>query len=370
MEEALDLMSKVPLIDHRFDREKDLGGHVDLKRLVQGKAGAVFWSVYVDCPEGNDFSDATHFESIRDTLQQIDLLYRITDLYSDKMEIVHRADDIMRVFKGGKCAGLMGVEGLHQIGNSSSVLRIYHRLGVRYVTLAHSKNNLYVDSASVRHQTSESPAHGGLSPQGKAMVQEMNRIGMIVDLSHTSEASMFAVLEVSAAPVIFSHSSASAIVPHPRNVPDAVLDRLKTNGGVIMVSFIPWLTHGDAEKANVDHVVDHILHVAHRIGFGHIGLGSDYDGMPKAVAGLEDVSKYPTVVARMLERGVPRVDVEKVMGLNVIRVLKEVENVARVSSSLLPVLEDGVKQLWNDDIRAFVRREYPSAQHDRPPRAE
>ncbi|KAK4153864.1 renal dipeptidase family [Chaetomidium leptoderma] len=379
MEQALELMSQAPLIDghndwihmirayydsqldDRFHPEKSLGGHVDLKRLVEGKAGAVFWSVYVNCPEDDGFSDEVHFEALRDTLQQIDMFYRVVDLYSHRLEIVDSSDDIMRIFRQGKCASLLGAEGLHQIANSGSVLRILHRLGVRYVTLAHGKNNLYVDSA-----TSAAPAHHGLSAAGRDMIREMNRIGMIVDLSHTSEAVMLQVLEMSLAPVIFSHSSAYGVVPHPRNVPDGVLDKLKEKGGVIMISFIPWITHADGDKATINHVVDHILYVARRIGFDHLGLGSDFDGMPKSVAGLEDVSKYPALVAKMLARGVAPDDAKKVMGLNVIRVMKQVEEVARENSAKLPVLEDPVKQLWNDDIRAYVRREYPHAEHDRP----
>ncbi|KAG6051595.1 hypothetical protein E4U39_000423 [Claviceps sp. Clav50 group G5] len=386
LELALELMSRVPLIDghndwmhmirayydfqvdDRFQPTKDLAGHVDLKRLVQGRAGAVFWSVYVEwyivkehSPEGeNDFSDAVHHASMRDTFQQIDLLQRIMEMYSDRMEMAHKADDVMRIFKSGKCASLMGAEGLHQLGNSSSVLRIFHRLGVRYVTLAHAKNNLYVDSA-----TSEAPIHHGLSPQGRDMVREMNRIGMIVDLSHVSEKAMVDALDVSLAPVIFSHSSAYALVPHVRNVPDYVLDRLKQNRGIIMISFIPWLTNKEPEKATVDNVVDHILHVGNRIGFDHLGLGSDFDGMPSHVQGLEDVSKYPNIVAAMLQRGISTENVEKIMGMNVIRVLREVEDVAASQKGLLPVLEDAVPQLWDDGIRAYVKKLYPHAEHDR-----
>ncbi|KAM3517699.1 hypothetical protein NHJ13051_008767, partial [Beauveria bassiana] len=155
-----------------------------------------------------------------------------------------------------------------------------------------------------------------------------------------------------------------ALVPNTRNVPDNVLDILKSNGGIIMISFIPWLTNKDADKSTVADVVDHILHVAGRIGFDHIGLGSDFDGMPSHVNGLEDVASYPNVVAAMLEREIEVSDIEKVMGLNLIRVFKQVEEVAAASDKL-PVLEDGVKRLWNNDIRAFVRKLYPNAEHDR-----
>ncbi|KAF2501662.1 hypothetical protein BU16DRAFT_477513 [Lophium mytilinum] len=376
MEEALDIMANVPLIDghndfphlirayydsrldDRFKPEKELAGHVDMKRLTEGRGGGVFWSAYIDCPKEADFSDTTHFEPLRDTLQQIDLIHRLVDLYSDKLALAYRADDIMQLFKEGKVASLIGVEGLHQIGNSASVMRMYHKLGVRYVTLAHNKNNMYADSA-----TATELAHGGLSEEGRAIVKEMNRIGMMIDLSHVSDATMMAALDCSKAPVAFTHSSCYSIVKHARNVPDAVLDRLKVNKGIIMISLIPPFTHRDSAAANVDHVVDHILHVAERIGFDHIGLGSDYDGMTKAVNGVEDVSKWPNLVAKMLSRGIARDNVEKILGLNVIRVMKDIESVSR-SSKDWPVLEDKVAQLWDEKFRAFVRNEYPNAERD------
>lgn len=155
------------------------------------------------------------------------------------------------------------------------------------------------------------------------------------------------------------------VVPNPRNVPDNVLDRLKVNGGIIMISFIPWLTNKVQDESTVEDVVDHILYVAKRIGFDHLGLGSDFDGMPSSIKGLEDVACYPNIVAAMLARGIDGVDVAKVMGENLIRVFKQVEEVAKRSSEV-PVLEDPVEQLWNDDIRAFVRKMYPNAEHDQP----
>ncbi|KKK14121.1 hypothetical protein P175DRAFT_0434291 [Aspergillus ochraceoroseus IBT 24754] len=378
MEKALEILSSVPLIDghndwphlirgfydnqldERFQPGKSLVGHVDWKRLKEGKSGGAFWSVYVDCPETEDpADDAAHFEALRDTLQQIDLVHRLVDLYSDHMGLVQKASDIMQLFREGRFASLIGVEGLHQIANSASVLRLYHKLGVRYVTLAHSKNNLYADSATARL-----PAHGGLSPRGKDMVREMNRIGMILDLSHTSEAVMHDALDLSEAPVIFSHSSAASIVPSVRNVPDTILEKLKENNGVIMISFIPSLTSTDAETASIDQVVDHIVHVAELVGCDHIGLGSDYDGMFSAVQGVGDVSRYPNLVAKMLERGIDRPSVEKIVGLNIIRVLEEVEVRSAHCRDQHPVMEDSVKQLWNDQFRAMVRQTYPLAERD------
>ncbi|KAL4949380.1 renal dipeptidase family [Aspergillus filifer] len=375
MEETLEILSSVPLIDGhndwphlirgfydnqldgRFDHENSLVGHVDLKRLKAGRSGGAFWSVYVDCPHADNFrDDAAHFEALRDTMQQIDLVHRLVDRYADSMGIVDSSSDIIPLFQSGKFVGLIGVEGLHQIANSPSILRLYHRLGVRYITLAHNKNNLYADSA-----TSAFPAHEGLSKEGIAIVKEMNRVGLIIDLSHTSEAVMRQVLDLSEAPVIFSHSAVASIVPHLRNVSDEILLKLKTNNGVIMITFIPSLIHADPSEANIDHIIDHIQHVGRLIGYGHIGLGSDYDGMFSAVKGVDDVAQYPVLIARMLERGIARSDVEKIIGYNVIRVLRDVETQARVCKARYPVLEEGVRQLWNDEFRATVKQAYPSA---------
>ncbi|KAF3388876.1 putative dipeptidase [Penicillium rolfsii] len=376
MEEALEILSSAPLIDGhndwphlirgfydnqldgRFDDEKSLVGHVDLKRLKAGRSGGAFWSVYVDCPNTDNFrDDAAHFEALRDTIQQIDLVHRLVERYADSMGIVENSSDIMRLFQSGKFASLIGVEGLHQIANSPSILRVYHRLGVRYITLAHNKNNLYADSA-----TSSFPAHRGLSEEGIAIIKEMNRVGLVIDLSHTSEAVMRQVLDLSEAPVIFSHSAVASIVPHVRNVSDEILLKLKTNNGVIMITFMPSLIHVQPSEASIDHIIDHVLHVGRLIGYEHIGFGSDYDGMFSAVKGVDDVAQYPVLISRMLERGIARSDVEKIIGYNVIRVLKEVEIRAVACKSRYPVLEEGVKQLWNDDFRAQVEQIYPSAE--------
>ncbi|UKZ81581.1 hypothetical protein TrVFT333_009353 [Trichoderma virens FT-333] len=381
MDEALEVLGSVPLIDghndwphlirgfydnrldERFDLDKNLVGHVDMNRLLQGKSGGPF-GAYTSTggPESDDFNDnAAHFEIIRDTMQQIDLVHRLVRLYKKHMGLVRRASDIMALHREGRFASLIGVEGLHQIGNSPSILRLYHKLGVRYVTLAHNKNNLYADSA-----TATIPAHDGLSVYGRNMVREMNRIGMIIDLSHTSEAVMRQTLDQSAAPVIFSHSSTASTVPHARNVPDSILEKLQQNNGVIMISFIPSLTTVDGVRATLDHIVDHIMHVAELIGYDHIGLGSDFDGMFSAVKGIDDVSQYPALVSRLLERGINRINVQKILGLNIIRVLEQVENVSDSFRDKLPVMGEDIKQLWNDKFRHTVRQQYPEAEHDLP----
>ncbi|KAJ5894543.1 hypothetical protein N7495_006234 [Penicillium taxi] len=341
MQEALSILKSVPLIDghndwphlirgfydnrlnDRFEPNKSLVGHVDLKRLRNGKSGGAFWKYFTE--------NAAHLVILRDTLQQIDVVHQLINLYSDHMGLVDCASDIMCLFKDGKFASLIGVEGLHQIANSSSVLRLYHKLGVRYVTLAHNKNNLYADSA-----TAISPAHDGLSAEGELMVKEMNRIGI------------------------------ASVVPHPRNVPDAVLKKLQANDGIIMITFIPSLTHVDATKASMDHVIDHIEYAGKLIGYEHVGLGSDYDGMFEAARGVEDVACYPHLVARMLERGIFRSDVEKVIGLNLIRVFKYVELQSRTSKAQAPFMQDDVMQLWNDKFRTFVREAYPHGEKDLP----
>ncbi|KAJ5409558.1 Peptidase M19 renal dipeptidase [Penicillium crustosum] len=323
-------------LDGRFQCENNLAGHVDIKRLKNGRSGGAFWSVYIDCPESDDFTDdAIHFEALRDTIQQIDIVHRLLELYSDDMGLVENSSDIMRLFKADKFASLIGVEGLHQIANSASVLRMYYKLGVRYVTLAHNKNNIYADSAV------SSP---------------------IIDLSHTSEAVIHQVLESSKAPVMFSHSAIASIVPHVRNVSDAALKKLQANNGVIMITFIPSLIHTKPNEASIDHIIDHIIYAGGLIGYNHIGLGSDYDGMFSAVRGVDDVSLYPDLVAKMLERGISRPDVERVIGLNIIRVLGEVEARAAKLKIQSAVMEDEVKQLWNDNFRATVESVYPHAE--------
>ncbi|ORY13903.1 membrane dipeptidase GliJ [Clohesyomyces aquaticus] len=373
LDQAFAMMERVPLIDghndwphlirgyydnrldFRFDRGNDLVGHVDVKRLRKGKCGGVFMSAYVDWPNPeNDFSNDIHFEPMRDTLQQIDLIHRLADLYSDDLAIVERSEDIMKIFQDGKIACIISIEGLHQIGNSSSVMRNYYRLGVRCVTLAHNRNNKYADCAA------RDPVHYGLSAAGKQMIMEMNRVGIMIDLSHVSHSVMRDVLTLSQAPVIFTHSSCHALVPVSRNVPDDVIDQLGRNKGVLMVSLIPALTHKNEHEASVDHVVDHVLYVAQKIGFEHIGLGSDFDGMEKGVTGLEDVAQFPNVVECMMSRGIATDDIESVMGRNLIRVMREVENTAKQLNSSL-VLEDEVKQLWDNDFRSWAKSRYPHA---------
>ncbi|KAK2874953.1 hypothetical protein FQN49_001927 [Arthroderma sp. PD_2] len=330
-----------------FTEKGHLYGQVDFPRLQQGRLGAQFWSVYVECPRqpyntANDSEDLYH-EIVRDTFQQIDLVHRMIEHFPKSLVSALSVADVLHNFhtSPGRISSLLGIEGLHQIGTSASVLRMYHRLGVRYATLTHTCHNHYADSESPSE-----PQHNGLSSAGDAIVAEMNRIGMIVDISHTSFATQRAVLALSRAPVMYSHSSAYAVCPHSRNVPDDILKTLQQNDGIIMITFYPEFTNcQSADKASLSDVADHIQYVGNLIGYRHVGLGSDFDGMASGMRGLEDVSKYPDLIQELLDRGVSVNDLVGVIGGNVLRVLAAVEQVALNSRHLLP-LEDDIKPFF------------------------
>ncbi|PGG96583.1 hypothetical protein AJ79_09532 [Helicocarpus griseus UAMH5409] len=333
---------KNDIYQKNFSDEIELPGQVDFPRLRAGGIRGQFWSAFVECPkDSGNFSDEVYQQSVHDTFQQIDLVRRLAKEYPQQLSLVSSADEVWSNFATSNLiSSFIGVEGLHQIGNSASILRMYHRLGVRYVTLTHSCHNKYADSASPAHRL-----HHGLSPAGEAMVREMNRLGMMVDLAHVSNDTMRDALRVSSAPVIFSHSSSYAMCAHPRNVPDDVLLQLKKNGGVIMITFFPEYTRcDDYTKASLQDVADHIQHVGELIGYDHVGLGSDFDGMMNTVRGLEDVSKYPDLLEELLRRGVSEKELEGVVGANVLRVLKEVEVEAERLRDVHP-LQDKVKEL-------------------------
>ncbi|KAF3396059.1 hypothetical protein F1880_007202 [Penicillium rolfsii] len=323
-----------------------LFGQVDFTRLAQGRLRGQFWSVYVECPKADpdDQSDETYFEILRDTIQQIDLVHRLIKAHPDALALVDSSAGVQEIFQSDRTriASMLGVEGLHQIANSASVLRLYHALGVRYVTLTHECHNAFADSA-----TPPTPQHQGLSPAGRTLIREMNRIGMLVDLAHVSHATMRDALAVTRAPVIFSHSSAFAVCPHERNVPDDVLELVRLNAGVVMVSFYPEYTYcADPARASIDDVADHIQYIGHRIGYQHVGLGSDFDGMPTGVRGLKDVSHYPDLIRMLLDRGVPVKEMAGVIGANVLRVLGAAEDVAASMAEEEP-LEDTVKPFFS-----------------------
>jgi membrane dipeptidase len=332
--------------------QKDL--HTDIPRLRQGGVGAQFWSAYVPTSRAKDGT------AVRETLEQIDVIHRMVRAYPDTFEMASTADDIVRIHKGGKIASLIGIEGGHSIDNSLGVLRTYYALGARYMTLTHSENTDWADSAT------DKPRHNGLTPFGEQVVLEMNRLGMLVDISHVSADTMKHALRVSKAPVIASHSSAYAVAEHPRNVPDDVLRLVAKNGGVVMVNFysgfvVPegaramkemfqaardlkakypnekefetameqWHKEHPFPNGTVHDVVDHIDHIVKVAGVDHVGIGSDFDGVGKLPRQLEDVSCYPYITQELLNRGYSREDIHKILGGNVLRALRQAEQVAR-----------------------------------------
>ena len=302
----------------------------DIPRLRQGGLGGQFWSVYTP-------STMTGQEAVRVTLEQIDIVHRMTKRWPETFEMAYTAADVERSFKAGRIGSLIGMEGGHSIDDSLPTLRMFFALGARYLTLTHNGNLRWADAAA------DKPAVGGLSKFGEEVVREMNRMGMLVDLSHVSSDTMADALRVSEAPVIFSHSSARAICNVPRNVPDNVLQLTARTGGVVMVTFVPgFISQAVADydakpaaergptppKATLAQVADHIDHIRKVAGIDHLGLGGDFDGITQVVVGLEDVSKYPDLTAELIKRGYTDEDLKKILGLNVLRVMKQAEAVA------------------------------------------
>jgi membrane dipeptidase len=368
LEHALKLLESAPLIDGHNDlpweiREsknapRDVAAynlrkrspkHTDLARLVEGKVAAQFWSIYLP----GDIKDSGY---ARVQLEQFDIARRMIARYPDRLALALRADDIERNFKRGRIASFLGMEGGHAIENSLGALRAYYALGARYMTLTH---NVTLDWADAALDTAR---HGGLTEFGKEVVREMNRLGMLVDLSHVSPAVMSDAIDLSQAPVIFSHSSARALTDHPRNVPDSILSRLPGNGGVVMVTFVPafvspeaavwdaefqrqwarlketvsdtverrkladeWIAAHPPPRATLGQVADHIEHVRKVAGVDHVGIGSDFDGIDTVPEGLEDVSRFPQLFAELIRRGWSDSDLEKLAGQNMLRVLRAAE---------------------------------------------
>jgi len=328
------------------------GLHTDLPRLAAGGVGAQFWSVYVPASFASD-------GAVTAVLEQIDLARLMIARYPQTLELALTADDVDRIFAAGRLASLLGAEGGHAIAGSLGVLRMLYALGVRYLTLTHNANVGWADSAT------DEPAAGGLTDFGRDVVREMQRIGMLVDLSHVAVSTMHHVLDVAQAPVIFSHSSARALCDAPRNVPDDVLARLADNGGVCMVTFVPpfvsqdcadWMTGLKAEaarrgadpkdlgqlfslkpewelthpvpQATLAQVADHVEHVRKVAGVAHVGVGGDFDGTPDVTVGLQDVSAYPALFAELLARGWTEADCAALAGGNLLRALREAESFA------------------------------------------
>ena len=303
--------------------------HTDIPRLRKGGVGAQFWSVFIPC-------SLTGPEAIQATLEQIDIVHRLCERYPETFALAETASDVTRLFAAGKIPSVCGIEGGHQIGGSLRALRMFHKLGARYMTLTHNGGPGWADPAvnfdgSFAH---EAPL-GGLAPFGLEVVREMNRIGMVVDISHVHEATMLAALECSTAPVMFSHSSTRALCAHPRDVPDEVLVKLKANRGIIMIVFLSkfvagefWVSGGKA-GATLLEVADHIDHAVKVAGIDCVGLGGDYDGGAVLARGLEDVTGYVSLTAELLFRGYSDEGIGKILGLNAIRVLQECEDESR-----------------------------------------
>ncbi len=365
LQHAKELLQTTPLIDGHNDlpwliREEtnsDVAarqlehrgeGETNIPKLREGLVGAQFWSVWI--PGETEAADAARLQ-----LEQIDIALSIISEHPETFELALTADDIERVFAIGKIASLLGMEGGYALENSLAAIRTFYDLGVRYVTLTHNVSVDWADAALGEQR------HDGLSDFGRAMVLEMNRTGMIVDIAHTSPATMHDTLDVSRAPVIWSHAAARAIVDHPRNVPDDVLKRLADNGGLVMVTFVPsflstdvwemekklWATDAplettkyfrdiwiayDAEfgavRATIAQVGDHIEHVRDVAGVDHVGIGSDYWGMRDGPIGLEDVTGFPRLFAELIRRGWSDEDLRKLAGENMLRVMREVESTA------------------------------------------
>lgn len=297
--------------------------HTDIVRLRAGGVKAQFWSVYVSA------STDTTGDALLQTMEQIDVVHRMVRRYPETFELADTADDIERIVKAGKIASMLGIEGGYSIQESLPILRRLYGQGCRYMTLTHSKSLAWADSA-----TDEPRTKNGLSPFGEEVIREMNRLGMLIDLSHVSVATMKRSLEVSKAPVIFSHSSARAINDHSRNVNDEVLRLTAKNGGVVMVNFYSGfitptaqLKKDSKDLGTLSDVVDHIEHIIKVAGSDHVGIGSDFDGVPRLPVGLEDVSTYPRITRELLNRGHDRKTIHKILGGNIMRVLREAEEV-------------------------------------------
>src|SRR5688500_2758517 len=372
LERARALHKQVPLIDGHNDYpwavrenvQRDIDKldiskpqptiHTDIARLKAGGVGGQFWSVYTPSDYAGQTADTA-------TLEQIAIVHQMMRKYPETCGLALTAADVERIFKSGKIASMIGMEGGHSIDNSLAALRMFHRLGARYMTLTHSKNTPWADAAT------DDPEAGGLTRFGEEVVREMNWLGMLVDLSHVSPDTMEDAIRVSEAPVIFSHSSARAVTDRTRNVPDSILEMVAEEGGVVMVTFVPgfispavaawnelraaeearltglfpgnraavtrgveaW-THAHPEPlARLSDAADHIDHIRKIAGIDHIGLGGDFDGITSVPQGLEDVSKYPALTAELLRRGYAEAEVKKILGQNVLRVMREAERVAR-----------------------------------------
>ncbi len=350
---ALKVLTSTPLIDghndlpwairesktapsdvEAYDLRQRTAGHTDLARLAAGRLGGQFWSVYIP---GDTSIARQGYAKVQ--LEQIDIARRVMAKYPERLAYASSAADLRAAFQRGRIGGVLGMEGGHAIENSLGALRAFYDLGARYMTLTHNQTLDWADAATGVQR------HGGLTAFGKEVVREMNRLGMLVDLSHVAPSVMSQALDVSEAPVIFSHSNARALADHPRNVPDSILKRLPKNGGIVMVTFVPGFTSqavvewnrtpaaqrpagASAPKATLVQVADHIEQIRKVAGIDHVGIGGDFDGISEVVEGLEDVSTYPALFAELSRRGWGEADLRKLAGENILRVFSQAEQVA------------------------------------------
>ncbi len=373
-QQAIEILESVPLFDGHNDvpwqyrnrvgykfseldfydtTHLDRPMHTDIPRLREGRVGAQWWSVYVS-------ANISEPEAVKQTLEQVDFVHRMVEKYPDHFELALTADDVERIFAEGKIASLIGMEGGHSINNSLAVLRMFHELGARYMTITHGRTLDWADAAG------DDPQHDGLNEFGEEVIREMNRLGMAVDLSHVTPATMKDAIRVTEAPVMFSHSNARAVSNHPRNVPDDVLQLLPEVDGLVMVTFVEsftseelrrwyaerngvrakveslyagqpdmirekmqeWMDENEMPKSTLEQVADHIDHIRDQIGVDYIGIGGDYDGISSLPLGLEDVSTYPDLFAELLRRGYSEEDLRKIAGENMLRVMRGIEATA------------------------------------------
>ena len=383
---AKELLRSTPLIDGHNDLpwviREETGGDVlkfrledenefdtDIPRLRKGLVGAQFWSVWIP-------GETAAADTLRIQKEQIHTAQRIIGTHADTFELALTADDIERIFKQGKIASLLGMEGGYALDNSLESMRMFYNMGVRYMTLTHNVTLDWADAALGEQ------LHGGLTAFGRAMVLEMNRTGMMVDIAHVSPATMHQTLDTAKAPVIFSHAAARGLVDHPRNVPDDVLSRLPANGGIVMVTFIPsflrkdvwemeeqlwetdasidtvrqyretWMAHDakvGAIRASINDVANHIEYIRDQAGIDHVGLGSDYWGMPDMPIGLEDVSGFPRLFAVLIQRGWSDEDLRKLAGQNMLRVMRKTESVAHELQNETPASNLTISELDTAD---------------------
>lgn len=360
---AIELMSESPLIDTHVDLPQiirglgrqpldlipdlanRLPGHVDIPRMREGHLGGAFFTVWAPCadqflnqPYGKNFLGMN--EGLRDSLEVLDIIKNMIKQHPEHMQAAFSSNDIREAFKSGKIASLIGMEGTHFLGNSLSTIRLFAEMGVKYLTLTHTCHSSFAASNGGGGYMEPSSHGAGLTEFGKKLIPELNRLGVMVDLFHTSDQTMKDSIALSKAPVVWTHAGARSIQYHPRNVPDDVLkligDEPGKNPGIILSVFYPVFIGPTPETANVSRVADHIEHIASIVGRNHVGIASDYDGMYAGVKGLEDASKYPNLIVELLSRGWNDTEIRNVMGENLMRVMDQVDKVKFEMRDQLP----------------------------------